>query len=168
MEFFNINYTELIRLLLPVKLRGARMRAWLAALVKPARTLYGWFVAWRNNNNYYIAHNGQICHLEGVLNDRFDAGLKRIRIVDGPFKDPKYIYRRDENRPTYLARRSELPVTAYNAPLYLPRREETVAIGYQFIVYYPVGLVFSEVEMRALIDKYRLASKKKYGILPDL
>ena len=46
------------------------------------RETYNTFVTYRESVNYQLAHNGQVCYLQAMLNDFFDAAERRIRVVD--------------------------------------------------------------------------------------
>ncbi len=91
--------------------------------------------------------NWQTCYVEAFLNDRFDTVARRIYIDDAPDGEPGvYIFQDDELEPLYLHQDSE------NEPVYLFTEGETVGdLLYDFIVFVPVGVVFNESEMRAMI-----------------
>ena len=158
MDFFSLNFSILRKQLVPVRMRTDRVQAWLRALTQPIEKLFEAFTTSRNANNYYLVHNGQICHMEAVLNDRFDASLRRIAIRNGPFFDPIYVFLEYEDWPVYLATDDELTIDTpdYEAPMYL-------------FVYCPgsVGVytLDEQKEMRGLIEKYRLPSKRNYSIV---
>lgn len=164
MGYYDIDYDVLVEQSIPTKLRNTLMKAWLKCLVQPVRWLYAKFQTNRTANLYDMAHNGQVCKLEAVLNDTFDPTLRRIYIGDGPWIDPVFIYLRTELKDEYLALPAELPVIDYDAPMYLYTVAETSVEYVQFIVYYPVALTFDVERMKALINKYRLAGKKYYTI----
>lgn len=164
MGYYDIDYDVLVEQSIPTMLRNSLMKAWLKCLVQPVRWLYAKFQTNRAANRYDLAHNGQVCKLEAVLNDMFDNTLRRIYIGDGPWIDPEFIYLRTELKDEYLATTAELPVIDYDAPMYLYTVAETSIKYLQFIVYYPTGLVFDIERMKALINKYRLAGKKYYTI----
>lgn len=164
MGYFDIDIDVIAEQSLPTEQRKEITKAWMKCLVSPVKWLWAKFMLNRTANLYDMAHNGQVCKLEGVLNDTFDPILKRIYIGDGPWIDPEFVYRVDEDKDLYIAKASELPVSAYDAPLYLYTVAETSVEYVQFIVYYPTGLVFDMARMQALINKYRLAGKKFYTI----
>lgn len=145
---------------LPVRWRQPKHFAWLKALVTPVRWLRGQFNTNRANNLYRLDHNGQVCKLEAALNDIFDPVTRGIFISDPDFVDPDFLYRRDEEKPVFVAVRSELPVGAYTAPIYLYRRSELyMGGGPSFIVNVPATLFFDEARMRALIERDRLPGR---------
>jgi len=167
MGVFDIDYSGsgLVKSLLPVRRRKSRMLAWLQALVGPVGYLYGLFTANRANNLYWLSHSGQVCYIEAALNDVFDPDGRSIYITDPAYADPVYIYRRIEEKPVYVSKRSESGSTDYESPQWLYRRSETYAFGYQFIVNVPSDGEWEEHHLRAIVDKYRLPGKGYYNIV---
>lgn len=157
MRLFEINFDRLTRRLSPVKLRGPRLLGLTGAMVAPIKSLYERFIDFRTDVQYRLDHSSQVCHMRAVLNDTFDPTYRRLNIVDGPDFNPLYVFRKDESKPRYLRRTSE------NAPLHLYTEPETY-LGDDFVVTAPIGLVFDQTRMRAMIDEYRLVSKKDYSI----
>lgn len=164
MSIYDIDVDKEVRLYTPGRWRKAKRLAWLRTLVYAIKVIYLQFLNFRKERNYYLYHNGQVCYLEGALNDLFDPVYKRIFIGDGPYVDPLYIYTVPEERPVPVARVAELPVIDYDAPVYLYTGAETATDGVQFIVWYPNTLVFDANQMRALVDKYRLVGKHNYSL----
>lgn len=171
MDFFSLNFPILRKQLLPVRMRTDKFQAWLRVLTHPVQTLYERFVGNRNANNYYLAHNGQICHMEAVLNERFDTSLRRIAIRNGPFFDPIYVFLEYEDWPVFLATEEELTIgtPGYEAPRFLFTHSEIYDTGVLFVVYCPASVgdytLDEQKEMRGLIEKYRLPSKRNYSIV---
>lgn len=152
--WFNINFDRLALLLTPTFLRNEVMKLWMALLLSEISTVHYWWKNYRSQNIYKLAHNSQKCYLRGALNDRFDNELRRIRIDDGNSFKRKYIYTDGEEKPKFLG-----TIFLYDDSDY----EDT---GVDFIVVLPVGLMYSVYEMKALIDFYRMASKR-YKIITE-
>ena len=146
--WYNVKHKTLAVLHLPTFLRSASMVAWVQCLSAPMDDLQYSFVQNRSSNTYIMQHNGQVCYLRAALNDRFDNELRRIKIVDGNRYKRQYIYTRGENKPKYLG------------TMYLYERSDYSDTGVDFIVLVPKTLMYNDYEMRALIDLYRLASKR--------
>lgn len=146
--WYNLDIKKLSVLLLPTFLRKSSMIAWMNALVSPLSDVLFWFQKNRENNLYTMAHNGQVCYLKKVLNDRFDSYGRRIEITDGNRYQRQYIYTRGEEKPKRLGR------------LFLYDRANYGDTGVDFIVLVPLDLIFNSYEMKALIDLYRLGSKR--------
>lgn len=156
MRLFKIDYHKLIRMLLPVRLRQPVLLAWLMVLLSPVMYVYRRFSAFRNDSLYYAGHTSQVVYMQAVLNDVFDSERRRIVIVDSAAMAPLYVYQDEEVTPLYAYLESE------NKPLELPVIQETVTTDFSVLV--PGDVIFTEKYMRALIDRYRLASKYNYLI----
>lgn len=146
--WFNVNWSRLSILLLPTFLRSDRMKAWLYLNIRQIENVH---YSWRNyraSNIYKLAHNSQICYLRGALNDRFDNVLRRIRIDDGNSFRRNYIYTDAEEKPKFLG------------TIYIYDDADYADTGVDFIVVLPLGLSYNIYEMKALIDFYRMASKR--------
>lgn len=152
--WFNVNWTRLSVLLTPTFLRNEVMKAWVAFLLTPVSQVHNWWVNYRAENIYNLAHNSQKCYLRGALNDRFDRELRRIRIDDGNSFKRKYIYTDAEEKPKFLG------------TMFLYDDSDYADTGVDFIVVVPAGLIYSVYEMKSLIDFYRLASKR-YKIITE-
>ncbi|QDP85186.1 hypothetical protein FNJ88_06265 [Chryseobacterium sp. SNU WT5] len=152
--WFSINWKIFALSLLPPYLRSMTVQSWILLLVSAVETLHYEWLQYRAGNIYKLAHNSQKCYLRGALNDRFDRELRRIRIDDGNAFKRKYIYTDGEEKPKYLG------------TIFLYDDSDYSDTGVDFIVIVPGDLVYSVYEMRALIDFYRLASKR-YKIVTE-
>lgn len=148
MRIFELNLRRLVILLLPTFLRKARLVAWLQILITPLEQLQYSFNQKRNSDLVTLTHNGQKCYLRKILNDTFDQGLRRIRIEDMTHFNAVYIYTEAENQPVYLEEK------------YLYTSGEMKVNGVNFSVHIPNGLQAREVEIKALIEAYKIASKR--------
>ena len=139
MRVFNIDYNLLLKLLLPKVLRQPLQLAWLSSLVSPVKYLYEQFTTYRKATDYYLSHNSQVVYLQAVLNDRYDEGLRRIRITDGPFIDPQFMYKQVENKPMYLNKSSE------SQPRHIYTNGETVNApgSIDFFIKKPVSITYN-------------------------
>lgn len=146
--WYNLEINKLIELLTPTFLRKEKHLAWLRSLHFPLQKVLDDFLFERKQNLYNRSHNGQVCYLRKVLNDKFDISERRIKITDGNRFKRRYIYTRGEKKPLYLGK------------IYLYDRADYADAGVDFIVLVPKGLNYSSFEMKSLIDFYRLASKR--------
>lgn len=146
--WYNLDINKLTILLTPTFLRKERFLAWLRVIHFPLIEIVDKFNFNRNENLYNLAHNGQVCYLRVVLNDRFDPIQRRIKIADGNRYQRQYIYTRGEQKPKYLGK------------IHLYDRADYGDTGVDFIVLIPRGLIYNEYEMKALVDFYKLASKR--------
>jgi hypothetical protein len=169
MGFFDINYDALIPQLTPVKLRKPVMTAWLKVLVSPVKWLYDQFKTSRKGNLYTLAHNGQVCYLEAVLNDAFDPIVRGVYVTDGPFRDPLFLYLDAEVKPLWVGLTSEIGITPYPDPEILYTDGETYALGICFIIHVPISVAggpgYDVTRLRALTDKFRLPGRTNYTVV---
>ncbi|MFC0344061.1 hypothetical protein [Epilithonimonas hispanica] len=143
-----VNWKRLAIILTPTFLRGPLMKAWLELIVSGIDDIHYRWLQFRTDNLYKLNHNSQICYLRKALNDRFDSSLRRIVIASGNTYTRQYIYTDAEQKPKWLG------------TIYLHGDEDYSDTGVDFIVKVPQDLQFSIYEMTALIDYYKLASKR--------
>ena len=151
MRIFDLTLRKLIVLLLPTFLRKPRTVAWLQMLIAPLEQLQYDFAQKRTADLVVLSHNGQKCYLRKILNDTFDKHLRRIRISDMRLFNAVYVFTEAENEPLSLQD---------DAPAYLYSEAEMQVSGVNFSVHLPAELRSREVEVRALTDTYKLASKR--------
>lgn len=157
-ETYNVNIKRLALLTLPTWLRRPLAGALIYAGVAPLCRLAQEARKYRSTTCYRLRHNGQVCKLRGALNDEFDPELRRIAIVDresGAMIEASIIYRREAERWEMLPRRGE------GAAL-IHREGFSGTSGYDFWVNVPEELQADCVEtrMRAIVNTYKLASKR--------
>jgi hypothetical protein len=147
--WYNINWKKLVVLNQPTFLRKNVMVAFLRVLVEPINRLYyQWFI-YRRDNLYKLAHNGQVCYLRKVLNDRFDPSQRRIYIGNGNKYDKNFIYTNPEQKPEFLGK------------IYLRQRSDYADTGVDFVVYAPTELLdTNNYEFKALINYYKEGAKR--------
>ncbi|TWP31221.1 hypothetical protein ETU08_01710 [Apibacter muscae] len=152
--WYNPNLKKLAVLTMPPGLRNNFSISYLISLLKPLETtLYNWQKL-RNNSLYKLQHTGQVCYLRKVLNDRFDPIQRRIIITGSQRYKSQYIYTEAEKKEKYLG------------TMYLRRDVDFEDNGADFLVLAPAELLDeNNYEMNALIDYYKLASKR-YRIEP--
>lgn len=144
----SLNWKILALSLIPPFLRGNAVKSWVLLFTSAIESIHYDWLQYRRQNIYNLAHNSQKCYLRGALNDRFDNELRRIRIDDGNSFKRKYIYTDAEEKPKFLG------------TIYLYDDSDYEDTGVDFIVVVPAGLIYNNYEMKALIDFYRLASKR--------
>lgn len=82
MNKYNVSYNRLAELLLPTYLRGARLLGVVCAMVAPIGRLHGELMVFRQDTAYRVGHNGQVCYLRAMLNDKFDPVDRGITITE--------------------------------------------------------------------------------------
>lgn len=158
MGLFDIDYVILTKLQTPQHLRLPKRLAWLNGINSQTPWLYTTFMNQRYDNLYILQHSSQVVYMQAVLNDAFDSTLRRIYIMDGQDEDPIYIYTVPEVKPVALYTVTEAhPDTLYT-------NGETAVNGYDFIVMVPTVVTYDPVYMKALVEKFRLASRSNYII----
>ena len=146
--WYKIDWLKLGKILTPTFLRSKLFIVWVSIISEIVEYIHYLFLQNRDANIYDLAHNSQICYLRSVLNDRFDPGMRRITISSGNAFTRQYIYTDGEQKPKYLG-----TMFLYDDGDY----EDT---GVDFIVRVPSDVVFSIYAMTALVDYYKLASKR--------
>ena len=157
-ETFNVNIKRLALLVLPTWLRRPLVGALIYAGVTPLGRLTQELRKYRNTTHYRLRHNGQVCKLRGVLNDEFDPALRRITVEDrdsATMIEAAIIYRRE------VARWVMVPCRGFGAAI-IHREGFSGTSGYDFWVNVPDELRTAGIEtrMRAIINTYKLASKR--------
>lgn len=157
-ETFNVNIKRLALLVLPTWLRRPLVGALIYAGVAPLGRLAQELRKYRSTIRYRLRHNGQVCKLRGVLNDEFDPDLRRITVEDrdsGTMIEASIIYRREVARWAMVPRRGSGAVIIH-------REGFSGTSGYDFWVNVPDELRTAGIEtrMRAIINTYKLASKR--------
>jgi len=127
------------------------------AILKPLEEVNFNLKIFRKRSIYKVVNNGQVVYLQAVLNDQYDRDQRRIYIDSAELKDPLYIYAQNELKDVYLGEE------------YLYSQNETdTSASVDFIVYIPVeyrpfsprDLEIFLIQMRSLINYYKLASKR--------
>lgn len=146
---------------IPTMLRKPALSAIVQFALKPLSTLYYKWYNWRIENIYKLEHTGQVCSLEGSLNDKFDPVERRIYIGDGQIYETTYIYTEGEAKDVFLETESE------DSTIWLRTESETADTGLDFIVYVPEELYDTQIyALRAHVEYYK-AGGKRYNIFID-
>ena len=69
MSKYDVKFKRLALLLLPTFLRRPLIAAVAYASVIPVQYLYVRFIRWKQDTDYRLNNNGQVCYLRAVLND---------------------------------------------------------------------------------------------------
>lgn len=157
-EKYRLNIRRLALLTLPTFYRKPLMGGILYSAVRPLRRIYQEFLTTIERSEIELRSTGQVCRLRGVLNELLDPDERGIRIVeddsgDGTLKS----YCRSEERWVMLSCRSQL------GGISITRRGYGGVNGYDFRLEVPERLRGSETRLRAIVDRYKLASKR-YGV----
>ena len=145
--WYNLNGRQYILQLWPSFLRGPKISSFLALISDEVTDVNNLFLVNRSQNIQKIKHNSQTCFLLKILNDNFDY-QRRIKIVDSVLKQPKYIYTEAEKKPKFLGE-----IIVYT-------EEETEGLEVDFTVVIPGGLRNYQIEIKLMMDVYKLAGKR--------
>lgn len=149
---YNVNVGKLAMQLLPMCLRGGRMKAFVKAFAEPLTTIRELFSTYRGETDYRLTHNSQVCYLRAALNDKFDPLVRGIRIEDAE---------RNLEGIIIHARRLYTPVVLdATTPKILYRRNFGGSREVSFIVRIPYQLRdrIDSYSLAATINKYKLTS----------
>ncbi len=156
-QVYTVDWSILLRLLLPTRLRKPRMLAFLNAAVEPIRELYQSFLSFREASLYKVRFNSQIVYLEAVLNDQFDAVQRRIRIENATFRAGLYLYEPEQQLDVYLYLDD---MNVNNTDVYL---RDFDGDGFDFFVFVPLEPERSdgnlENRIKSYVNYYKLYSK---------
>ena len=147
---FKIKFARLVQWLLPSFLRLPNIALFTLSANKGLRDSYAVFLTYRDSALYRLNHNSQVCYLQGVLNDYFDATLRRIRVIDFTAYGASFFWV-DTDTPHIVFMGDDSPVFFYNDD-----------VGIDFTVQIPNGLVsddYSIARLKSLVNYYKLAGK---------
>ncbi len=153
-NIYNVNWKKLLLWLIPGPLRRVILLRWLTIITGPVQALYSALMLYKGGVKYWLGINSQVCYMEKMLNDRYDATMRRIYIERPPSVLPLYVYLRSELKPVYIFKNGEGNIK------YLFTKGETVSGGVDFYVVVPKGLSANFIEMNVLIEKNKLPAKE--------
>ncbi|WP_264521212.1 hypothetical protein [Flavobacterium sp. N1994] len=157
MRWSTIDFTKLIKISLPIKLRTIRTLAFFKAMVAPLQTI-------QQETLYKMQHNGTKIYLEKMLNETFNVSgydnqnheaTKLIYIEDLPGIDKLYVWQNLEADSSFF----EDDGDDNDDDLFLDGDTEG-ALQYSWTIFMPNTITFNENSLRALVDSYRYIGKK--------
>ena len=110
--------------------------------------MLGGYITLFDKKHYDLSITTQVCFLEKMLNDKYDEGQRLIRIEDPEVIEGRFFFPHTDtpDKKFYFGKEAYfVKDTRYNSA------------NLRFIVVLPV-LIEATDEMRALIDRYKLAS----------
>ena len=147
--WYNVNFEKLVSVLAPTFMRKERILAYSKELITPVYKLHNKWKLARVEDWIKIDHNGQICKLRKILNDRLDPYERRIYLDEGNAFPRNYIYTRNESKPVFLGK------------MFIYQNSEYLTTGVDFIVYVTEEINEKRIdELTALLEFYKLASKR--------
>lgn len=138
-------------------LRKPLQLAYIYSIAEALQTVSDQFTAFRNKNLFDLQFTGQVLSMEGILNATFDPVGNGIFIEDGLQLTRLYLFTDTENfNDVWDYTVNEIPITGNVYEF----ANADYGTQIDFIVNVPAALVFDSNEMTALINRYRLASKR--------
>lgn len=150
-SIFNINWWRLVQSLNLKAFNSSSVLALLNTMICPIRTNYEAYLVFKLDADYRVKHNGQICYVQKMLNDKFDASLRRIKVRNIIPKEPLWAYYTEDNKPLFIYNESNHPTYFYNPEDYYNE--------FDFEVLIPTVLGGQVNQMMASINYYKLFSK---------
>jgi hypothetical protein len=139
---YEFDVDKWIQWLLPSVVRRPLMIAWLKALLMPIKAIHNRFYQFKNQTDTSLKTNGQVFILRGLLNDMFDFYARGIELIDGQNEGQTWVFLEEENKPLYM-------------PVFLTSGEK-----FDFVVRVPLGLKNKRSQIEAVLNRYKLPSKK--------
>ena len=153
-NIYKVNWNRVVSWLIPSTLFQPKMFAFCKALVAPVSTLHNSFLAFRKQRLYDLTITPQVCYLQKLLNDKYDADLRRIFIGDGKRGDDVYVFQDAENEPLFVFQDAE------SNPVWIFNDGEVGNAPAHFIVNIPNDVVYDVFALRSLINIYKLPSRR--------
>lgn len=150
-SIYNINWYRLVKMLVLPAVNKPTLLAFINSALAPIRTNYDKFLDFKADAEYRVQHNGQICYLQKMLNDKFDNSLRRIRVQNVKPKERLYFYYEEDNAPVFFYNEVDYPVFFYNTQDYYNE--------FDFEVLVPEALASQINLMEIEINYYKIYSK---------
>jgi hypothetical protein len=164
MNRYLVNIELLVNRLLPTTFKKVVFwRVWIATLLTPLQTLHSAFLVYAQQARKEASYNSQTAVFEFLLNERFNNSQTGI-FIDNVFFNltiaQEYRFYISETGFGYPSNYWKF-LSEANPQNYSVFQNELFSFGATFIVNVPVALqgVIDENELRAVIDRYRLADK---------
>lgn len=137
--------------LIPLALRKSKVLSWINTLTSPLTRLEGDFEAFRSETDEELKWNGQTISLRTVLVQKFGLGIT-ITNSNNPIA-PLYMFSaKDRKNESFYG-----PADSRNPAMHEPKAYDLDSVD--FTVNVPIGIVFDEAQMKAVIRAHKLYSK---------
>lgn len=161
----SIDLFYLAYITLPPILRIEPWLSFLTVFMSQLNTVQMGFNDYFESVKYELQFNGQVIYLEHLLNDRFDPELRRIYINSEEQLQKVFIHNILESIPleeeNYIYNQTDIE-DATDTHLY---NEVEYSLDNDFTIFLPEGLIYNELELRSVVDSYKLAAKRYNLIL---
>jgi len=157
---FEVDFYKVGNLIMHPLLRTLFNLRFLNVLLDDLVSVYNTFKTMRTKQLYILSHNGQVCYMQGALNDAFDIAERRIYIRDAGGVQIGLIHTDEDQEPEVLQDDTGGAMIIHNDSAY-------DGGAYDFIVVLPFELTQSKMyELRALVDLYKLTGKR-YDVITE-
>lgn len=154
MRIFEIDFKSYAIELIPPFLRGGIFTAFALAVVDPVIETYKDFLSQRRQNLIRMNFTYQKFSIERRINDVFDPGERRLKIVKAVQYEGVYLYTEAEDDSFH----SKTKWLNNENPIYL-RTDAELYSEFDFIVQIP-NIGIDQIRLKAEIDFYKLISKR--------
>lgn len=152
----NVDFKKLGLWYLPAWLRQNNLVLMLYAAISPIIRLFTMLQSYYQKKVYRLTHNSQVCYLEAVLRDAFDAEWRRIWIGDFAAKIRIYFWPESDNRDVN-----------FGQDQFFWSETDYADAGIDFTINVPNDISLSVPQMayfKSLADEFKLAGKQ-YNIV---
>lgn len=159
-----INIINYIKQLVPSSLVATNSTSYLRVILSPVDYVCSLFQQFKNQVVYKLSKNSQICYFESLLNNQFDNTERRIFITDAESIDMLIAYEYLDIPKHIIVCENIVDFADYQVIAY---KNEIIGDNlHKFIINVPneTPVVLREDELRAFVNRYRLAGKLFYII----
>lgn len=149
-NIFQINWFRLVKMLVFPAVQKPVLLAFINALLAPIRTKYNNFIQFKTDTDYRVQHNGQVCYLQKMLNDKFDNSLRRIRVQNVPAKPRLSFYQPEDDKSVFFY--EDEPLVHFYTP-------NSYYNEFDFEVLIPTSLSHYNDQIATEINYYKIYSK---------
>lgn len=150
-NIYNVNWFRLVNMLVLPAVKKPLVLAFINSAIAPIRSNYDSFLGFKNDAEYRLKHNGQVCYLQKVLNDKFDNALRRIVVRNIQPKQPLWVYYPEDNKPVFVYNEVNRPLFVYNPEDYYNE--------FDFEVLIPTALNPLVNQISIQVNYYKIYSK---------
>lgn len=157
MTFYDIDWSLLIKRILPTQKRDTWHIDWLMSALKGIRNIYDDFITFKSDTLRILSYNSQKLLFEKAINDDVDPTLKRVYIDNAAddLEDSFCYYISENQEDAYCYQLAEEP---FNGRFTYRIIEYVFPVD--FTVYVPTALTNATQKIRAIVNFYKLAGKR--------
>lgn len=151
MLHYNVDFYKLFKLFTIIMLRATTLLIELLKSCSAGLTnMHIEFLSFRTETLNRMQYSSQVCYLRKLLNDFYDATLRRIAIFDSVQRAYTIMYRTNEERPLMMSTTDHT----------LINRRDTILQIDEFLVIVPVELESEENKIKTLLNQSKLVTKQ--------